>query len=184
MTRYRVFYEDQAAGKVNEFGPHLLLCACVADRLDGKSFHHVRQLLDGQPKKSDGKLLAACKQHAELDADEVVFALFDADKLHVRLKIPKAPLHEMRTLLEKEIRSAKVRPFLLEDRLETLVDATAGCLDPTHEGPVPKRHYTRDKLLARAAYSPDRGARDCVTQSVPSFAALVDAVAHALASHG
>lgn len=180
MTRYRVFYEDQAAGRVNEFGPHLLLCACVADRLDGKSLHDIRQVLDGQPKKSDGKLLAACKQHAALDADEIVFALFDADKLHIRLKVPKAPLDEMRTRLENEIRSARVRPFLLEDRLETLVDATAGCMDPAHEGSVPKRHYARDKLLARAAYSFDRSVRDCVTRTVPSFTALVEAVASAL----
>lgn len=180
MTRYRVFYEDQAAGKVNEFGPHLLLCACVADRLEGKSFHDIRQVLDGQPKKSDGKLLVACKRHAEIDADEVVFALFDADKLHVRLKVPKAPLDEMRTLLEAEICSTKVRPFLLVDRLETLVDATARCLDPAHEGSVPKRHYTRDKLLARAAYNADRGVRDCVTRAVPSFAVLVDALVSVL----
>jgi hypothetical protein len=180
MTRYRVFYEDQAAGRVNEFGPHLLLCACVADRLGGKSFHDVRQVLDGQPKKSDGKLLAACKKHAELDADELVFALFDADKLHIRLKIPKAPLGELHALLEAEIRSTKVRAFLLEDRIETLVDATAGCLEAPYRGPVPKRHYTRDKLLARAAYNTSRAIRDCITDRVPSFAALVDAVVQAL----
>ncbi len=180
MTRYRVFYEDQAAGRVNEFGPHLLLCACVADRLRTKSLHDVRKILDGQPKKSDGKLLAACKRHAALDGDELVFALFDADKLHIRLKIPKAPLDELHMTLEAQIRSPKVRAFLLDDRMETLVDATARCLDASYEGAVPKRHYTRDKLLARAAYDAGPAVRDCITRSVPSFAALVDAVAQAL----
>lgn len=180
MTRHRIFYEDQAAGRVNEFGPHLLLCACVADRLGTKSVQDVRELLDGQPKKSDGKLLTACKRHAELDENVLVFALFDADKLHVRLKIPKAPIDGLRATLEAEIRSPKVRPFLLEDKLETLVDATAGCLGVAYDRSLPKRHYVRDKLLARAAYSASRSVRDCVTQAVPSFAAFVDAVALAL----
>jgi hypothetical protein len=77
-----------------------------------------------------------------------VFALFDADKLHVRLKIPKAPLDQLRSALAAEIRSPKVRAFLLEDKLESLVDATARCLGFSFETPVPKRHYERDKLLA------------------------------------
>lgn len=179
MTRYRVFYEDQAAGEVKEFGPHLLLCACVADRVGSKTLWDVKASIDGQPKKGDSKLLAACKRHAERDVDELVFALFDADKLHVRLGIPKGSIDELRTTLETKIASPKVRPFLLEHNLESLIAATAGCLEPPCETPIPKRHNERDKILVRAAYA-SRAVRDCITRTLPSFAALVDPVAEAL----
>lgn len=179
MTRYRVFYEDQAGGEVKEFGPHLLLCACVSDRLGSKSLWEVRRLLDGQPKKGDSKLLAACKKHAERDGDELVFALFDADKLHIRLGIPKGPLPDLQATLRARIGSAKVRPFLLEHNLESLVQATAGCLEPPFEGSIPKRHNERDKLLARAANA-SRSVRDCITRAIPSFGAMVEAIARAL----
>lgn len=81
MTRYRVFYEDEAAAEIKEFGAHLLLCACVADRMGNKTLWDVRRDLDGQPKKGDSKLLAACRLHAARDVDEVVFAVFDTDQL-------------------------------------------------------------------------------------------------------
>ncbi len=180
MTRYRVFYEDQAAGEIKEFGPHLLLCACVADRVESRTLWQVRDLVDGQPKKGDSKLLAACKRHAERDLDEVVFALFDADKLHIRLGIPKRSLDDLRAALAAEIHSPKVVPFLLEDNLESMVHATAKCFESPIESPIAKRHNQRDKLLARAARG-SRAVRECILTAVPSFAALVEAVAAAVA---
>lgn len=174
-----VFYEDQAAGGINQFGPHLLLCACVADRLGTKSIWDVRKLVDGEPKKGADNLLAACKRHAKRNRNELVFAMFDADKVHVCLKAPKAPLEALRTALEEEIRSPKVRPFLLADSIETLVEASARCLEPPVEGPIRKRHNERDNLLARAATA-SRSVRDCISHAVPSFALLADAVASAL----
>lgn len=178
MTRYRVFYEDQRASETKEFGAHLLLCACVADRMGSKTQWDIQRVLDGQPKKSDSKLLAACKRHAERDLDEVVFALFDSDKLNKCLKIPWCPIDELRIALETKVGSPKVRPFLLERNLETLVAASAGCLESPSQIPR-KRHNERDMMLRRAATS-GRSVRDCILRTVPSFAALVDAVARAL----
>lgn len=182
MIPVTVFYEDQAAGELNEFGPHLLLCACVADRLKTKSIWEVRRIVDGQPKKGADKLLAACKRHAKRNRNrnEIVFALFDADKLHVHLKIPKSPLDELHAKLNGEIQSPKVRPFLLADSIESLVETSACCLDPPVEGPLRKRHNERDNILNRAATAASRSVRDCVTRTVPSFAALIEAVASAL----
>lgn len=174
-----VFYEDRAAGEINHFGPHLLLCACVADRLGAVSIWDVRRIVDGQPKKGADNLLAACRRHAKRSRNELVFAMFDADKVHLLLKAPKAPLEDLRTALETEIQSPKVRPFLLADSMETLVDASAGCLEPPIEGPIRKRHNERDNILARAATA-SRSVRDCISGAVPSFAALVEAVASAL----
>lgn len=183
MIPVTVFYEDRAAGELNQFGPHLLLCACVADHLRNKSLWEVRRLVDGQPKKGADNLLAACKRHAKRNRNEIVFALFDADKLHVHLKIPKSPLDQLHAKLNHEIQSSKVRPFLLADSIESLVEASARCLEPPIEGPLRKRHNERDNILGRAATAASRSVRDCVTRAVPSFAALVDAVAHTLASH-
>jgi hypothetical protein len=179
MTRYRVFYEDQGGVEVKQFGPHQLLCACVADCVATKMPWEVKNILDGQPKKSDSKLLEACKRHAKRDADEVIFALFDSDKIHIRLQISKRPIDELRVALESAIGSPKVRPFLLEHNMETLVEAAAGCLEPPVQKPIPKRHLERDKLLARAANA-SRSVRNCVEHAVPSFATLVEAVASAL----
>lgn len=39
MTLVRVFYEDRAAGPIKGFGPHLLLCACVGDRVGSSPRH-------------------------------------------------------------------------------------------------------------------------------------------------
>lgn len=182
MTRYRVFYEDKAAAEIKGFGPHLLLCACVADRMGGKTLWDVQRVLDGQPKKGDSKLLEACKRHAERDVDEVVFGLFDTDKLHILLQISKCSVDELRIALEAAITSPKVRPFVLERNLETLVRASAGCLEPPSKVP-PKGHNERDIILRKAATA-GRSVRDCIAQAIPGFAALADAVAHALASHG
>lgn len=178
MTRYRVFYEDEAAAEIKGFGAHLLLCACVADRIGSKTVWDVQRILDGQPKKGDSKLLAACKRHAERDVDEVVFAVFDTDKLHLCLQISWRPIDELRIALEAAISSPKVRPFLLDRNLETLVEASAGCLEPPSKIPK-KRHNERDMVLRKAATA-SRSVRDCVTRGVPSFAALADAVASVL----
>lgn len=180
MTRYRVFYEDQAAGEVKEFGPHLLLCACVADKLETHDLWQLRDLLDGQPKKGDSKLLKACERHAARNLDEVVFAVFDADQIHELLRISKGSLADRQRALEERIGSEKIRPFLLDERIETVVKAVAECLEPPVAAPTHKRLLERDKLLARAARS-NRSVRDCVLRTVPTFAAIVDAVAKALA---
>jgi hypothetical protein len=178
MTRYRVFYEDKAAAEIKGFGAHLLLCACVADRMGSKTLWDVQRVLDGQPKKGDSKLLAACRLHAAREVDEVVFAVFDTDQLHNCLKIPWCAIDELRIALEAKVGSPKVRPFLLERNLETLVEASARCLEPPSKIPQ-KRHNERDMVLRKAATA-SRSVRDCITQTIPTFTALVDAVAHAL----
>lgn len=182
MTRIRVFYEDQAAGPVKQFGPHLLLCACVGDRVAATPWE-LQHRIDGQPKKGDSKLLTACERHAKRQLDEVVFALFDSDRLHhLPLGVEKGrPIEDFRRALEDRIGSPKIRPFVLERNLETLVRAAADCLEPPVLGPVPKRHNERDKIFARSATHHRRSVRDCITTRVPSFAALVEAVTEAYA---
>lgn len=180
MTPVRIFYEDQA-GEREQFSPHLFLCACVADRL-GISVWDVRdqRIDDGQPKNGAANLLKACRLHARSHRKELVFALFDADRVHTLLNIPKGSLEQLQAALAAEIQSPKVRPFLLVNNIETLVEASARCLEPPIEGPILKEPNERDRILNRAATA-SPSVRDCMRRAVPSFAALIDAVAEALA---
>lgn len=181
MIEIRVFYEDQAAGPLRQFGPHQLLCACVADRVESTIWELCRRI-DGQPKKGDNKLLTACERHAKRDRDEIIFALFDGDRIHrLPLEVDKgSPPEQFERALTERFGSPKIRPFVLQNNLETLVRAAVGCLEPPVDGPVPKRHNERDKIFARAATHQSRSVRDCITNRVPSFGRLVEAVSTAL----
>ena len=80
-----VFYGDQAT-QIKEFGPHNLLCACVADRL-GLGVWAIRRRTNAIPCKGDSKMLARCKAEGARYGDGKL-ALFDADKFPRLLKLP------------------------------------------------------------------------------------------------
>jgi hypothetical protein len=184
MTTIFVYYEDQAArGDIQEFQPHNLVCACVADRL-GRSVFEIRAHIRGEPKKADTKLLRACERVAadpgwHLD----VVAIFDADRIAPRLNLPRGTEDDVVLAeIRRRAPSPHVHPFMLHDRLETVVDAAARCLDWDPPPPLPKDVMLRDRVLKRAAFSHARAPRDCVLNAVPSLAAVVDFLAHRLAA--
>lgn len=180
MTQVKIFYEDQAGREVNNFGPHMLLCACVADRTQHTvTLWDLKKRIHCQPKKSDAKLLEACRQRKELELDEIVFAIFDADRVHRLPGMQHGSLEQMQAQLRALIDSPKVRPFLLDSNVETLVSAAAGCLEPPITGDIPKRHLMRDRILNNAAKAM-RSVRDCVLERVPTFEAVVAAVVDVL----
>jgi hypothetical protein len=78
-----IFYEDDRGG-VKEFGPHELLVACIADTC-GQDWWAIRARFEPIPKKGDANLLKACRDDVPDMPDSLIFALFDADKLHRRL---------------------------------------------------------------------------------------------------
>lgn len=183
MSRIFVYYEDQAAGgAIQEFQPHNLVCACVADRL-GRSVFEVRAHLLGEPKKSDAKLLRACERvAAEASWSLDVVAIFDADRIAPRLGLPRGTADDVvLTELRRRAPSSRVHPFLLHDNLETVVDAAARCLNWKPPPPLPKDVNLRDIVLKKAAFAPIRAARDCVLNAVPSLAATVEFLAARLA---
>lgn len=180
MIRLRIFYEDKAAaGATKQFGPHILLCACVADLL-GVPMSELKHLMQGEPKKGDGSLLAACKVHAQRGAPVPIFALFDGDQLRKLLKSRDDSVEALRTALEHRIASATIHPFVLEGNIDELVKAAAECFDPPVTRTIIKAHIERDRILNRAAYDGNRAVRECIRTRKPGFAALVDAVAKAL----
>jgi len=184
MTTIRVFYEDQAAGPIKGFGPHQLLCACVADHFESQTLWDLLHRIDGQPKKGDNKLLEACRRHAARDRDEIIFALFDGDQIHRVLKLPKGSSPATtQTAISEQIDSPKVRVFMLEGNTEVLVHAAADCLQPPLQGPIPKRPNERDRILSRAATHDVSSVRDCITARVPSFGKLAAAVAETVSNN-
>lgn len=176
MSTIAVYYEDQASGgNIQEFQPHNLVCGCVADRL-GWSVFEVRERLRGEPKKGRDKLLAACQRMATSPGwhGELV-AIYDADRVAAAVGLARG-IDDASVLAELRRRapSPRIHPFLLHERLETVVDAAAECLgwdDPPP--PLPKNLMLRDRVLKRTAFARFRAARDCVLAAVPSLAEIV-----------
>jgi len=167
-----ILYEDER-GQVRDYPLHTLVVACVADAL-GLGSEVVSPLLRAVPKKGDSKLLKACKDEPPRMRELNVFALFDADKLHRLLKVPKdMPLPKQLAELQAQLLDpTRPRVFLLERNTETLVDAAADCL--ARPRPEAKSTLDRDKLLASAAWDLSRASRDCIRTHVPSFADFLD----------
>jgi hypothetical protein len=176
MTRPRIaiLYEDER-GEIKDFPLHTLVCACVGDTLE-LDVHSIRPLLRAIPKKGNSKLLTACLKEVAKMPEPHVLALFDGDELHRLLQlhgdIPAEQLHEE---LRQKIAVERTCPFVLHRNTETLVEAAAGCLGTPR--PSGKDKSSRDTLLARAAWAPTRGPRDCIREAVASFAEFVDEVA-------
>lgn len=107
--------------------------------------------------------------------EQVVLALFDADKLHRLLKQPgntNPPV--LLDLLRSQITDPRTKVFLLERNTETVVFAAADCLGRPQ--PQTKNKLDRDKLLASAARDSSRASRDCIRDKVPTFAEFIDAI--------
>ena len=162
-------YED--AGPPGNFGPHALLCACVADKT-GISPRDSR-LSDARPLKGNGNVLKACWDKKFADVTHLV-AVLDSDKIRELPMLTKAGVHKGST--DKQIVDVirarapigkRLQICLLEKNAETLVRAVLSC-----EGrpvTIEKDRNNRDIVLNRAAWS-DRRTRDCVLNAVPSFA--------------
>jgi hypothetical protein len=79
-----VLYEDQRDDDVKEFGLHRLVVCCVADQVGALDWWHVRELIEGSPKKSSSKVRQACQRDlGRLTASGgYVVAVYDADRAH------------------------------------------------------------------------------------------------------
>jgi hypothetical protein len=179
MSSIVVYYEDQAVGgAIQEFQPHNLVCGCVADRL-GWSVFDVRDRLRGEPKKGRDKLLAACHRMAISPGWNVdVVAIYDADRVAAAVGLTRGTddavvLAELR----RRAPSPRIHPFLLHERIETVVDAAAACLGWQPPPPLPKDIMLRDRVLKHAAFSRTRTPRDCVLDAVPSLRDIVEFLA-------
>ncbi len=159
-----VLYEDQA-GHIKEFGPHKLVCACIADLVGGDVFK-IQRAIEGHPKKGDTKLLRDYERHAA-DGGRIL-AIFDGDKLHRRLGMPKsADRKQLARALRERGSSPQVTAYVLPGNLETVFDATLECLSWSEPLPAGKPDLLlRDRVFKRAAFA-DRRVRDCILDKIP-----------------
>jgi hypothetical protein len=188
-----VFYEDQYADRPpTEFGPHNLVCACVADECGVDV--HVHELrkngLRPNPRKGANKLLAALESVEALASGGAhIFAVFDADRvreaLHLAGNTTRAAV--IADIVRRVAPSdpARLHVHLLEENTETLLEALGACDENARrlEEALAKNRNARDIALNRAALDQGRRAvRDCIRANVASFDALVKDVARVVAT--
>jgi hypothetical protein len=169
---FPIFYED-ARSDIKQFGLHELVVACVSD-LWGSVFWDSRGRFHAIPMKGDSNLLAACERDVPNMPHRLIFAVFDADKLHRLLYQSGRPSNdELLAELRRRCPDPRLHLFLLEDNTETVVNAAAACLG---EAPPAKNLLLRDSILNRAANAPPQ-VRERVRKAVPSFNSCVERIA-------
>jgi len=184
MTRIAVLYEDQlATSKPRAFGPHVLLLACVADRLE-RPREHLEQHVDAHPCKGIGRLLALCREPILTDRHARVIAVCDDDRVREHLKLPATACKlSVRDAVASGSGAPQLRTVLLIRNLETVLDAVRHVLgrDPLADKPSPLR---RDSTLLHLAYQGVPEQRLALLQRVPSFAYLADCLARTIVELG
>jgi hypothetical protein len=174
QRRIYILYEDQR-GPTTQFGPHELLMSCVADALDVPR-RDLRDRLRAIPLKGDSNLLANCHRRTAAIAPrgEPVVALFDDDKIRRLLKLPASTSKQdvAMNVLTQSRAEWQLVVWLLQDNIDTLVEAAASCIG---RPPGAKSPTARDRILLSIAWGP-REQRDGLGRLVPSFACFVKGV--------
>jgi hypothetical protein len=196
MTRpITILYEDSAAdGPVKEYGPHLLVRQCVADRL-GKSPWEL-STLEGMPRNGASNIVKDCRRvPPQIGRDgRLVVAVYDADKIHREVnnlqREVKLPAGACKRDIKPILRAAcawqeRLVIVFLEENIETVLEAVCACAAVSVElrrlAVERKQRNERDIVLRKILGPSDRALRDAVLQRVQSLGYLVDKVAAALA---
>jgi len=155
---------------------HVLLLACVADRLQ-RPREHLEQHVDAHPCKGIGRLLALCREPILTDRHARVIAVCDDDRVREHLKL------SVRDAVASGSGAPQLRTVLLIRNLETVLDAVRHVLgrDPLADKPSPLR---RDSTLLHLAYQGVPEQRLALQQRVPSFAYLADCLARTIVELG
>jgi hypothetical protein len=179
-----VLWEDQYGAAPRNFGPHVLLVACVADaRRCDRSL--VQRFVIPNPRKGNAGVREALQEDgARLFDDGPVFAVLDRDKVRELWKLPGPMPPECMSAIAERFRQDAPGDYdlvFLVDNVESLLRASASILEqeaPKHK-PTPNE---RDRILARLAWS-DAAKRGRLLELCPSFERLVTRVAAQLAGH-
>jgi hypothetical protein len=168
-----VLWEDQRGGQVKDFGPDLLLRACVADDLQvPRDAVHWR--LDSVPKKGNGNVVRALREDGgRLARSGPVCAVLDRDKVLLLWSREQRPANCKTGIRAAIARDALGEPkvVLLEDNVETLI--RAACVAVASPSPASKSSpLERDRILSRLAWGSEEDRRK-LRASVSSFDYLV-----------
>lgn len=177
-----VLYEDNAGAQPQNFGPHALLLACLADRV-GRPVRSLKGQVVGVPKKGNGNVKRALERDAEDLANRgPLFAVFDDDQVRRCYGLEKDACRPAVLAAIKGDPPKSVEVILIEENIESLIAACRQVLGrlPSSQKPKPAE---RDEILQEVA----RGSRDrrhAVLQRCPTFTRLVEKVLPSLGLEG
>lgn len=178
-ARIVVLYEDQlGTPQPKNYGPNLLVCACVADRVadvGSPTPWQIREHVEPYPCKGNAKLLTQAKRFVDNGVRPIVIVI-DTDRTPPQLNLPaNAPIASVRDGIIAWLGSPEgVSVCPLVPNLEAVTDAVAAGLgEPVGNKPKP---LARDLLLLRIVGPEAVDQRQRLTAAVPSFAELVDVV--------
>lgn len=195
-----VLYEDSLVpgGKPSNYGPHVLLAQCVAERvgaLVGRPFGYSgRRLIQGGLQANPRKGNATLRDEVFRGLSRLtrgarrVVAVYDRDVIHelVGVADPTCTPAIVGALTPPQADPATLATVLLDANLESLLEALRACgMSPTLPWSDATRKargalQARDRIMHNAAEPQRRALRDCLMQSMPSFEYLVCKVASAV----
>lgn len=181
--KIQILYEDKlSAGNPKNYGPHLLVLACLADRLDRTRWSFT--CLTPYACKGIGRFILKCGEPGLLDAYVRVVALCDDDEVRPHLRLPASACKTQVTaaLRSRAGSSPLLHPVLLAPNLEGITDVVAELLGQPPPGkPTP---LERDRLLEHFVHRSQREQRRELLRRVPSFGYLVERLAGIVAELG
>jgi hypothetical protein len=181
-----ILYEDQQL-PVREFGLHKFVMSCAYDAVNG-AWQVLELAVEGRPLKGNAKLLKCIKEDfARLASNgRHVIAVFDNDKIRTLLRLPKtSPDSDVVTCVREHCSRDEqaLTVILIHQNTESILQATGECAtkngrefdsDQLDKAVVQKVLFARDAFLVRFSAAQFKDVRDCVLDTLPSFASLVN----------
>jgi len=178
-----ILYEDQLnkSTRPDEFGPHLLLIACVWDEIDGAYHELAKAMKDCRPMKGSSKLLSTCKEDIEdiIGDGRNAVAVFDRDRATELLNLHRESTDEeiIRSIMEACGVPGRLHVLLLGENIESLLRAAGKCDRSISQGRIEealrKRLNARDLVFRAVSKQDKRDIRNCIQEEVPSFREIV-----------
>jgi hypothetical protein len=168
--RALILYEDQLSGPVpKNFGPHLLVLACVSDRT-GRDLFELSKRIDAYPCKGRDAVLTQLKMRSP---NPLLGAELDDDRIREPLRLRADATRELViSTIRARVNDQAARVVLLVENMETLISAVCQVTRQTLP-PGKPRPDERDEFLKRATFGATE-IRNAVLAAMPSFRELVD----------
>ena len=177
-----ILYEDSRAGAVKVYGLHALVKQCVCERLQRDPRTLADEDFKANPRNGASNVLKTCERDLPKLADswDCVFAVYDADKAHELVRLPREAC--IRDVLRKLTRepAARLRIALLDSNLEAVlttlqqIDPGLGSKEDWDRAILRKKPYERDLILNRAAKPNRADLRRDLCGAMKSFGRLVE----------
>ena len=179
--RIQILYEDKLSpSNPKNFGPHVLVLACVAARL-GRDRSLLSSHVTAYACKGVDRLLQRCQDPNLLDGYARVLALCDDDEIrpHVKLPATACKLQVVAAMRPRGEDARRLQPVLLAANLETVLDTIVEIRgeDPLTSKPRPPE---RDRILLGFVHRAAPEQLRELTQRVASLGYLIGKLERAI----